>query len=453
MPSEREVMPPPRRRRRPPTPVGSILKRVSIKNLFGKYSYSDLSFSPSGPVAGNVSVLIGDNGSGKTTLLRLIYASLSPEDRAGLRTYVAKTPFSELSIELASGEKVLVTKSNLVGGFTVSIKTSTSGEKQFRIDTDPDGAVRDVAADQAQALHFALSSLGLEILFIDHTRKIRSTYDFLSDIRTNDNQLRRLSRTPEYLSKIEIQERARLDLIEFPLPEIISAVHDWFRVRAFRQGATGEQDASSVYLEVVRTLSKRRKAAPLEPRTPEELVEELEELDRVTGPFIRHGLLSRYPFSELITLVQSTSRAKVSQIQAVLAPFLTSIRRRIDALRAVQTIISIYEDELNRYFKDKIASFHILAGLTISDKEAQISAESLSSGERQLVFLLSSSLLSRDDRSLILIDEPELSLNYKWQRLIASSLSKIAAGSDTQFILASHSIEIISRHVDSVVEL
>jgi ABC-type dipeptide/oligopeptide/nickel transport system ATPase component len=241
--------------------------------------------------------------------------------------------------------------------------------------------------------------------------------------------------------------------VEFPLTEIIGAVHEWFRVGAFRQGTTGEQDASSVYLEVIRTLGRRRKPAPMEPQTREELVHELENLNILTEPFIRHGLLSRYPFGELRDLLASTNRLKIPQIQSVLAPFLTSIRRRVDALNAVQTLISIYEEELNRYFRDKTATFHILEGLKISDRNAPLLPESLSSGERQLVFLMSAAILARAGKSLILIDEPELSLNYKWQRLIASSLARVASDSDTQFVLASHSIEIISRNLDSAVEL
>lgn len=442
------------RRRRPAAPQGSILKRVSIEGLFGKYTYANLDFSHGLASDKNVSVLIGDNGSGKTTILRLVYAALSPEAQAGWRTYIAQTPFLRMSIALSSGQSVVITKSSLVGSFVAKIAGTGSRDGEYSIQADTDGTIRSRGQlDQLEGLHAALRDLNIDILFIDHTRKIRSTYELLSAISISESDPSRSWRGLEFIAPDDIRERPRTDLVEFPLVEIIAAVHEWFRVRAFRQGTTGEQDASSVYLEVVRTLSKRRKAVPMEPQTPEELKDELDDLNDQTEPYIRHGLLSRYPFGELREIINSAHKTKVPQIQSVLAPFLTSIRRRIDALSAVQSLISIYEEELNQYFRDKIASFHVLEGLTISDNSSGLSPESLSSGERQLVFLLSAAILARDGRSLIMIDEPELSLNYKWQRLIASSLSRMASNSDTQFVLASHSIEIISRHVDSVVEL
>lgn len=445
--------PRPRRRRPPP---GALLKSVSVTDLFGKYSYERLDFLPRAANSSNVSVLIGDNGSGKTTLLRLIYASLSHEESAGLRTYIAKTPFRNLSIELASGERILIQKQKLIGDFTLTILAPGREPAAYPLQVDPDASVRmSTQEDPAvvHSLHEALKSLDIDVLFIDHTRRVRSTYQFLEDLRTNDNKLERVRTSRRYSSPDELSERLRLDFEEFPLPQIVSALHDWFRVRAFRQGATGEQDASSVYLEVIKTLGRRKKPAPLEPQSAAQIAEELHELNSQTEPYIRHGLLSRYPFAELVDLVKAANRSKIPQIQAVLAPFLTSIRRRIDALTIVQSLISVFEEELNRYFRDKVAGFHILGGLSITDMNSVLSIEALSSGERQLVFLLSAALLSREGRSLILIDEPELSLNYKWQRLIASSLARVASGSNTQFVLASHSIEIISRHVDGVVEL
>jgi ABC-type molybdenum transport system ATPase subunit/photorepair protein PhrA len=423
--------------------------------LFGKYSYPDLDFSKGTKGGANVSVLIGDNGSGKTTLLRLVYAALSPEDRSGLRTYLAKTPFNSLIINLADGRRVEIVKPALVGSFSVRLTGTDNVESEFFVKADTEGTVKSEGQQQQiDGLHDALRIIGIDILFIDHARKVRSTYEMLTGIKTNENKLERARRAQyEFITMDEVRERSRLDFVEFPLTEIIGAVHEWFRVGAFRQGTTGEQDASSVYLEVIRTLGRRRKPAPMEPQTREELVHELENLNILTEPFIRHGLLSRYPFGELRDLLASTNRLKIPQIQSVLAPFLTSIRRRVDALNAVQTLISIYEEELNRYFRDKTATFHILEGLKISDRNAPLLPESLSSGERQLVFLMSAAILARAGKSLILIDEPELSLNYKWQRLIASSLARVASDSDTQFVLASHSIEIISRNLDSAVEL
>ncbi|HAV1455310.1 TPA: ATP-binding protein, partial [Enterobacter hormaechei subsp. steigerwaltii] len=54
---------------------------------------------------------------------------------------------------------------------------------------------------------------------------------------------------------------------------------------------------------------------------------------------------------------------------------------------------------------------------------------------------------------IFMIDEPEISLNIKWQRIIINSLLDITDGANIQFIFASHSLEIISQHRHRVVKL
>ena len=62
-------------------------------------------------------------------------------------------------------------------------------------------------------------------------------------------------------------------------------------------------------------------------------------------------------------------------------------------------------------------------------------------------------LFMLDSNSLLLIDEPEISLNIKWQRMLMDTLSFFVGESHAQFIIATHSFEILSRHMDNVVKL
>jgi predicted ATPase len=55
--------------------------------------------------------------------------------------------------------------------------------------------------------------------------------------------------------------------------------------------------------------------------------------------------------------------------------------------------------------------------------------------------------------SVFIIDEPELSLNVKWQRMLVSSLLAAAKDAQMQFVLATHSIELLARYNAYVVEL
>jgi ABC-type lipoprotein export system ATPase subunit len=68
----------------------------------------------------------------------------------------------------------------------------------------------------------------------------------------------------------------------------------------------------------------------------------------------------------------------------------------------------------------------------------------LSSGEKQIVLLIIEILRRIIPGSVILIDEPEISLHSAWQRGLVVALDKIIEQYDAQVILATHSLEIAS---------
>jgi predicted ATPase len=62
-------------------------------------------------------------------------------------------------------------------------------------------------------------------------------------------------------------------------------------------------------------------------------------------------------------------------------------------------------------------------------------------------------LLSRNESALFIIDEPEISLNAKWQRKLIPALLACVQTSNVQFILATHSVEIITGHREFLARL
>lgn len=434
---------------------------LSVEGLFNKINYPKIDLWGSADRSSRISVIYGDNGTGKTNILRLLYACLSPQPHAGLRTLIAQTPFKSFSVNFSDGSDIIITKPEPMGGFQVSVRNGNT-RTNFDIKANPDGRV--IEQEAVTSLEEALKKIGFDILFVDHNRVVQSTYSFLAELPVPPNEI--TARWGESLSRLYDAEVARHSYrlkesdLQFPLQQVVAAVERWVRNEAFKQGATGEQNAAAVYLEIARALSGRTEDIEDFELDEVDIVAILQELRYMTESYIKHGLLSNYPFDELIKIYRSSKESNRDQIERVLKPFLDSVHRRLTALSNVHEIITVFENELNSYFKDKTASFHILEGLTIRDNKSELhpnksklNLDDLSSGEKQLVFLLGSAVVSRSNRSLIIIDEPESSLNYKWQRLVAGSLSKISLSSNTQFILASHSIEIITRYVNSSVEL
>ncbi|MGL4709466.1 MAG: AAA family ATPase [Aeromonas veronii] len=99
-------------------------------------------------------------------------------------------------------------------------------------------------------------------------------------------------------------------------------------------------------------------------------------------------------------------------------------------------------------------SFTLGSGFVIKNRlDAILEPSKLSSGEQQLLLLFCYVLTARDNPSVFMIDEPEISLNVKWQRQLIQSLLDITEKSQIQFIFASHSIELFAQHRRRVVKV
>jgi predicted ATP-dependent endonuclease of OLD family len=68
--------------------------------------------------------------------------------------------------------------------------------------------------------------------------------------------------------------------------------------------------------------------------------------------------------------------------------------------------------------------------------------DSLSSGEKQILLFLGEIRRRLRPGGLLLIDEPELHLHPRWQRLLVQALTDLCKAYDAQMILTTHSQEI-----------
>lgn len=82
----------------------------------------------------------------------------------------------------------------------------------------------------------------------------------------------------------------------------------------------------------------------------------------------------------------------------------------------------------------------------ITDDGAEIQPQLLSSGEQHELVLAYELLFQAKRNSLVLIDEPEISLHIAWQREFLNDIIRIAHVSSLRFIIATHSPQIINKY-------
>lgn len=76
----------------------------------------------------------------------------------------------------------------------------------------------------------------------------------------------------------------------------------------------------------------------------------------------------------------------------------------------------------------------------------------LSSGEKQIVTMLTYLAFLTGEQSIFVVDEPELSLHLAWQTKLVDALTELRP-KGSQLILATHSPEIVGEHRSAVVKL
>lgn len=109
---------------------------------------------------------------------------------------------------------------------------------------------------------------------------------------------------------------------------------------------------------------------------------------------------------------------------------------------------------INSFFNHKTIKYEMHRGFeVVSDGGRILPPQALSSGERHLLLLFLNTVTAFERASLFMIDEPEISLNVKWQRKLLSSLLECVGDNPVQYIFATHSVELLAQHKENVVKL
>ena len=174
-------------------------------------------------------------------------------------------------------------------------------------------------------------------------------------------------------------------------------------------------------------------------------------------------------FDRIRAIISNIQATTSKNIGAMLSNFLSDDMHRISALSdafdefelsaaAAYEPIQIYLKILNSFFAD--GNRKILFSEQDNQLYFQVNSDAtdlrnvdvMSSGERQVLILLTYIAFSPQESGIFVIDEPELSLHPKWQHQLLPSIDELM-GENTQMIIATHSPEIVGKYIEKCVEL
>lgn len=177
-----------------------------------------------------------------------------------------------------------------------------------------------------------------------------------------------------------------------------------------------------------------------------------------------YGLLNPKEFIAINDMINEAVEDEVfDNLYRVLVPYLENLKSQIDAFSDMAYLIDVFVDAVNTMFsgvqikfnEDNYGEFSIHSRYAPKRDEFDFEAlpnletDALSSGEKHLLVILSVvTICSLNSASLLLIDEPEISLGIPWQKSLTKYFRRILKGQNLQLIFATHSPVILDDYRD-----
>lgn len=451
------------------------ISNIIIKDLFGQYSYNIKEQNKKELDISKLLILYGDNGCGKTTILRLIFDlfSLGMSNREAFQN-ISKTKFNSISIVFEDGYSLNVERNTdeYIGTFNLKIKKDNNIINEFKYTADNHRVLYEDEQQRKVLINHGIKSNEqeksyMEIIYFLRERNPHIYYltdkrNLLTTARTNiyfdeiDENIDSEFMKREYISnKVRVikHNNSENDILISTLKQ----AERWVRDQSIQGSLRGDQDTNYIYKDIITRISNYddEQTKDRVDFSGNEILNAIEDISLRSKSYSEFGLTSIIEYDDFAQIIKKCSVEKMAIIDQVLAPYVNGLLARMNALKELYDAINKFVNNINNYFNGrKFISFHIKTGFKIFDlNKEEIKPNYLSSGERQLLLLFCNALLAKDKATIFLIDEPEISLNIKWQRKLIDSLLDFSENGNIQYIIASHSMEILATHRNNVGKL
>ena len=423
--------------------------RVSITGLFGLYDHTIPLNTDE-----RVTILHGPNGIGKTIALRLIAAFF-----AGRYLEFSRVPFSDFKLTLDNGDTVTIKRSHIgkprkKAPQLQSVRVEHDHGKQRLNETE-------VKIDDRITTFLArfpyVEQLGADTWLDKEHGDTVATADLLERYAHYVGARTTPYDEPDWL--IALRKQVTVHLIEAQRLVRFAAQKREQRalVATVQDCAAGLQTSISEQLQTYgresqsldQTFPQRllRKIAPL---SVDDIKSQMAALDIDREKLRRIGLLDERREDRF----DATSLDSLEETQrSVMTLYVQDTRSKLAVLTPLARKIELLLKHLSK-LKNKTLHVNAKSGLIARGHDGEaLPLESLSSGEQHEIVLMYDLLFRVRENSLVLIDEPELSLHIDWQKKFLPDLLEVVQAVRFDVLLATHSIFIAGERPELMVSL
>ena len=448
-----------------------VLIRIEVERLLGRFDHT-LEFDQTWEFL----IVHGPNGVGKTKLLELLHYTFARRfhDLARLPFKSARFEFSDLSwlkVSRANGrtdEPLFddhTTPSHLPRNcehlnWQASIKGRTPVLYTFDLELDMHEINRltrlavELPLDRLDTTRWLDSTTGEELDAYDLAERLdiqissrSDSHDLPTDIaELLDIQQVHLIQTQRLLSTTRPHRRRDL-LYRLPLqdPTVVSYASD---LSSKLKAALADNSRTSQELD--RSFPSRLFEQPVSHREAE--------------AEMRRHYASQLELRERLAAIDILDRSAELQLPdreldewelKALNTYLDDADQKLKTFLPLLARLELMQKIVNERFLFNTLEIDQEHGFLFRDDSSQepISPRHLSSGEQHQLVLMYDLLMKVDEFSLVLIDEPEISLHVAWQKAMLEDVRSISELRHLRFIIATHSPQIIGEWWDRTARL
>jgi predicted ATP-binding protein involved in virulence len=433
------------------------IRQIRIDGLFGLYNHCiNLNLKE------RVTILHGPNGVGKTISLRIVEALLN-----GRPDILSQIPFSQISLDFTDNSKII-------------LSPPSNDEKSKLTIQEPPSLIIELIDNKNQCRKHPLS---LESEMITSAYELSANIKWLVPlvgIRWNDLNQR------DELSASEVVHRYFTFL---PKEKQLSILNRYNLISEL------QNKIKTYFIDTERLLCKteNQRSSQLKPKVIEYSEELKQRIDGTLADYAHksQALDQSFPQRLFTPIVESAKDSELKKRMARLEqqrhelreiglldeestqPFNLSELDKVSSAenRAMELYIhdteqklSVFDDlahsaklllsNINSKLKNKRLRIDREKGFVMTnDAGKNLDLDSLSSGEQHEIVLLYDLLFRIKPNTLVLIDEPELSLHVVWQKRFLPDLLKIAEVAQIDVLIATHSPYIVGDYTDLMVAL
>lgn len=442
-------------------PNNTSIQRITIKELFGKSDVT-LNFQK------EVNIYIGENGLGKTTILNCIYYILC-NDYERLITI----PFSAIMIKFKDTDEISITKEDVLK-YVKNRRVIRMRYREEDIYSHIKILLDRYNLDKTELLNDDLKEKIIVILCRSYgfSYSVANSYilSYTSHENSREGEEKNIRNLKEAISKniterviylttyrrIEKDYSDSFNLENERYNHMENERYNHTEDSLIRFGMKDVSKAINNLLENIRAKTNQEfnkmtglllsKYAKI--NLPEPTDSNYKEIDLVKIVLDRLGKQINEEDKELILQLISNSDIDKKDYK-YLRDLIAELIGSYNSLAIYDEKIIKFKDTCNKYLNNKRFEYN-QSDVTLkilSDTDEEIELSMLSSGEKQIVSLFSRLYLESDKKCILLIDEPELSISMRWQKML---LPDIMRSSNCKLLLTvTHSPFIFENEFDN----